>query len=70
MVGVHQDLLAAAVALGEVVMIGEDMIVDIPREAGTVEDIEVGLEATLHTEIKKGRRDDDWHYGITDERKD
>lgn len=50
MVDVHQDLLAAAVALGEVVMIGEDMIVDIPRGADTAEDIEVGLGATLHTE--------------------
>ena len=51
--GVHQDLLAAAVALGEVVMKGEDMIVDIPRGVDTVEDIEVGLGATLHTEKLK-----------------
>lgn len=51
--GVHQGLLAAAVALGEVVMIGEDMIVDIPRGADTVGDIEVGPGATLHIETLK-----------------
>ena len=55
MVDVQQDLLAAAVALGEVVMIGEAMIVDIPLGAVTVEDIEVGLGAMLHTERSKSK---------------
>ena len=49
--GVQEDLLAAEVDLGEEVMIEvEDMIVDMPLEADIVEDIEVGLGATLHTE--------------------
>lgn len=48
--GVQQDLLAAAVALGEVVMIEEDMTVDMPLEADIVADTEVDLGATLHTE--------------------
>ena len=58
MVDVQQDLLAAAVALGEVVMIGEDMIVDIPLGADTVEDIEGGLGATLHIERLKSKARD------------
>lgn len=71
MVGVQQDLLAAGVDLGEGVMIEEeDMIVDMPLEAGIVEDIEVDLGATLHTEKLKSRRDGHWHYSIRDEVKD
>lgn len=51
MVDVQEDLLAAEVDLGEEVMIEvEDTIVDMPLEADIVEDIEVDLGATLHTE--------------------
>ena len=50
-VGAQQDLLAAAVDLGEEVTIEEeDMIVDLPLEVDIVADIEVDLGATLHTE--------------------
>ena len=48
--GVQLDLFAAGADLGEGVMIEEDMIVDTPLEADIVEDIEVDLGATLHTE--------------------
>lgn len=50
--GVQQDLLVVEVDSGEGVMIEEeeDMIVDMPLEADIVEDIEVDLGATLHTE--------------------
>ena len=49
--GVQQDLLVVEVDSGEGVMIEEEgMIVDIPLEADIVEDIEVDLGATLHTE--------------------
>lgn len=68
---VVQDLLAAEVDLGEGVMIEEeDMIVDMPLEADIVEDTEVDLGATLHTERSKGRRDSHWLYSISNERKD
>lgn len=67
--GVQQDLLAAGVDSGEGVMIEEeDMIVDMPREADTVEDIEVDLGATLRTERLKGRRY--CHRNITDDCQD
>ncbi|KAF6224112.1 hypothetical protein HO133_010686 [Letharia lupina] len=46
-----KDLLVVEVDSGEGVMIEEeDMIVDMPLEADIVEDIEVDLGATLHTE--------------------
>ncbi len=67
--GAQQDPLAAAVDLGEEVMTEEDMIVDLPLEADIVEDIEVDLGATLHTERSKARRDGHWQDSITDRRK-
>ena len=68
---VQEDLLVAEVDLGEAGMIEEeDMIVDMSLEADIVEDIEVDLGATLHTERLKGRGDDHWPYSIADERKD
>lgn len=65
-VAVWQDLLAAGVVMGEVVMIEEDTTVDIPLEADTAEDIEVGLGATLHTESLAGRLGGHGHYSNTD----
>ena len=52
--GAQQDPLVAVVDLDEEVTIEEeDMIVDLPLEADIVEDIEVDLGATLHTEKYK-----------------
>lgn len=59
--GVWQDLLAAGVDMGEGVMIEEGTIVDMPPEADTGEDTEVGLGATLHTESLAGRMDGRGH---------
>ena len=69
-VGVWQDLLAAGVDMGEGVMIEEDTIVDMPLEADTAEDTEVGLGATLHTESIAGRLGGYGHYSNTDKRKE
>lgn len=49
-VGVQQDLLVGEVDLGEVVTTEEGTIVDTLLEVDIVEDIEVDLGATLHTE--------------------
>ena len=66
-----QDLPAAEVDMGGGVMIEEeDMIVDIPREADIVVDIEVDLGDILHIESFKRRLGGYGHYRITDERKD
>ena len=68
--GVLQDLPAVEVDMGGGVMIEEeDMIVDIPREADIVEDIEVDLGDILHIESFRGRLGGPGHYRIkTNER--
>ncbi len=48
--GVRRDLLAAGVDMGEEATTEEGMTADMHPEADIVEDIEVDLEATLHTE--------------------
>ena len=72
--GVWEEPLAAGVAMGAGVMIGEVTIVVMPLEADTVGDIGVGRGAMLHTESSKGRPDGydyrrtvgfGWMHGVT-----